>query len=214
MSALNLDELLDHSSKPKPIKKKEAKKAAKALLKPYRPKPMPPDPTPDAVVLFWRKTTCTCGEVYEGPRFTKGGAFYRVKLPVRAGYLEKWDYIPKFMPDQYPDIPHILDIDETQITACVKCHGKKAHNPHQVEMDLEPHPSSPFYEKLLHPENFETPHLYRSSGWDGKMTPWKDFVEDLDAICKGACTLGEEVATEMAKHITLALKGVANEQRR
>ncbi len=160
---LDLDDLLDHSAKPKlahkSIRKSEPRKSKKRKgLPPYIPPPMAPDITPDAVILYWRVTTCSCGAVYEAPPKGKS-TVYKIKLPNRAGSMQKWEFLPKYLPDQYDDLPHIVETEHTTVNNCIKCHGKSTCPSTQTHLPLEPDSEYIFYNERLHPEQYNTPSL-------------------------------------------------------
>lgn len=198
-SDLNLDDLLDHTSTPKkhPGQKKTRKPKASEVLKPYIPKPMAPDPTPDAVILYWRKTECTCGATFEGPRYFPNSTFYRVKLPTRAGNMEKWDFIPKFLPDQYHDIPHLTETEYREVTNCSVCHGKNGCPPHQEHFQFEDDKDVGHYTHLLTHKHKPIPFSASIATEDSDRV----FKEDIQEILKGGATLGREIALLLINHI-------------
>ncbi len=208
---LDLDDLLDHSAQPKlahkSIRKSAPRKAKKRKgLPPYIPPPKAPDVTPDAVILYWQRTTCTCGATYEGPRYNGNSTFYRVKVPTRAGSMEKWDFIPKFLPDQYPDLPHKIDIQYHEVTNCVLCHGHNCCPPAQTHMHFEADREEAFYHQKLHPEQYNKP-VAPGDDFPTTVTTMEEFKASLQTICDNWSTetqlaLGREIGEAFFANIT------------
>ncbi len=219
---LDLDDLLDHSAKPKlahkSIRKSEKSRKPKAreVLRPYIPPPMPPDLTPDAVILYWRKTTCTCGATYEGPRYFPNSTFYRVKLPTRVGLMEKWDFIPKYLSDQYPDLPHLTDIEAREVTNCQKCHGHSCCPPAQAHLQFEPDREETYYGQKLNPAQYPAPSLNADLCPTYDPSEAQDFKQLMQTIIDNWSTetqvklgheIGKSIFANLTQYITLIPKG-------
>lgn len=84
------------------------------------------------IVMWWTRSTCTCGMVYEGPAHTNSCTVRQdvyqamVHLGVHKGwrYIESV-YVPRDITPEFAQLPMRIETFEYKISACRKCIHEK-----------------------------------------------------------------------------------------
>lgn len=128
------------------------------------PRPTQLEERPTAIVLFWTRTVCRCGQVYKHPTYTGSSTFVRWEtFRLHMGYRRVRPYAVKWAPTRYVPyaggyedlglLYHTEWVDEKCVT-CPECHGRST-SPKLPFPDPMPIPHAvaikKHYDNLLHP---------------------------------------------------------------